>query len=265
MEQEADRLTSMENTMSILKEQIQELLDINRDIRSKLVINEKRLEEINSLSSLEEIFLDFGLNFREINVFLKKYNGMIAGGSALHAFCQLEGKFDGDIDIWIQANPGVHPDFFSEEKIGLYKKYSDLNEHCPYRTKVYNDLSKILKNFKVEFFDDNNSEVDYRHNELFKKIIYKMYEFKLSNGRKVQLFLTYLNNSEILDSFDLSCCATAWNGSEFYCLDPESTKNRIAYRLKDQHWVTEERKIKRENKYTSRGFKIIPDKDDVTV
>lgn len=204
-----ERLSKLEGIVVDLKSQVSFLCDLT-----------KKVDNLKSVSYLEHIFFDFGLNFEKMNVFLKKYNGMIYGGSALYAFCQLDGEFDGDIDVWVQTKPFYGQSFPHGEKTDL--------------DKIYKDFCDILSSFQLKKLDDPLPS--YGKQDFF----YKMYEFKLINGKKVKLFLTYLDNCGILSFYDLSCCATSWNGREFYSLDPGSTKNVITYRINEQECQSEE-------------------------
>lgn len=147
---------------------------------------------------------------------------MIAGGMSMFSFCELTEKIYGDMDIWIQVSSNFNPKINSEKEV-LNKKYYDLNTNCPFKKKVTKDFGRFARECSNTDVEAYNSGY-YRINPIFETNIYKIFHFSYEN-KKIQLFLTYLSNSETLSMFDRSCCATSWNGNEFYSLTLDKLYN----------------------------------------
>lgn len=65
-------------------------------------------------------------------------------------------------------------------------------------------------------------------------------------GRKIQIMFLTIEN---MKNFDLSFCATAWDGEKYISLEEELTKNMVGY-IMNNHGG------ERMKKYNERGFII---------
>ena len=138
--------------------------------------------------------------------------------------------------------------------------------------------SFIQKDFDDEFVDrcaykranegGNTEAKDYidTHNR-FAKYIHRIHTYT-KRDKKIQVIYINVDRDTLLNTFDLSFCATTWNGSEFYSLEPELTEQKIGYRQNNYKLIESEEGVKRENeriaKYKARGFTICENKESAT-
>ena len=214
--------------------------------------NTKNTEEFQK-KLVKNLFDFFDLNNDDVNDFLIKYNGMIAGSAPLNCFIELY-QIPGDIDFWVQVKPYVASSKFYEKTSDIDMEYSIKNEQLPEKYKVFLDFEELLYKGKYKRDYESHLENNEYSDGKFLNIVYKIVNFKNNINNKIQLILTYVDQKQILESFDLSFCATSWNGKKFYSLNEELTKNKIGYRLRDEF---NEREKLREQKYISKGFKMI--------
>lgn len=211
---------------------------------------------------LRNLVESFDINFSSFNKLLKKTNGIVAGGAALHAFIGSNNQFDGDIDIWIQCCPDLSSD--TPKEYELSKKYNELNKSCISRCELYNLFRLFFENHGYRNTTQNIcGNIEYRISPMFNENIYKMYEY--TKKKKIQVFFTFLNNQETLKMFDLSCCATCWDGEKFSSLEPELTRAKKSYYQPSYFLLPEKNQLSRTRKYSSRGFTFIERIDDASV
>uniref|UniRef100_A0A6C0AFC9 Uncharacterized protein n=1 Tax=viral metagenome TaxID=1070528 RepID=A0A6C0AFC9_9ZZZZ len=209
----------------------------------------------NSSTPMGRLYSNFNLDESLINNFLTSYNGMIAGSAASLPFIDDQENIPEDIDIWVKVRP-FEPNFDILRNFENEKKYRILNALEPDIKNVMSDFDKLMDNANYKQIFEHRAYLDnaffYKDGQ-FNGIIYKIrsYEYK---GKKIQLILTYVDQKEVLESFDLSFCATSWNGKEFFSMDEELTKKKMGYRLRPEF---NEREKNRELKYISRGFTIV--------
>lgn len=186
---------------------------------------------------MQHVYDYFNINGDELNIFLKKYNGFIAGSAALTGFLKTQSKITetnlipSDIDIWIPFNT-KHSDIVEEFKNSFNLpgyECINLNEN------TYSNFIKPLTNFDV------------------------VYEFKLDEHRKIQILPVNNDHDNTLKNFDLSFCATSWDGETFNSLYPDLTKMKTGFFMNENLF---NKKI-RTSKYENRGFKIYNNKDEI--
>jgi len=79
--------------------------------------------------------------------------------------------------------------------------------------------------------------------------------------KEIQLIFTFISHHKMMQLFDLSFCATGWDGSNIHCLEPELTSRKIGYRM---NYRSMEREKERSRKYENRGYKIYVKKEDIS-
>jgi hypothetical protein len=138
---------------------------------------------------------------------------------------------------------------YMKRKFELSKLYNDET------TEYLDAVVELQKEFLPDSTTSNSTIGDYEENPRFLEIISDIKEFRGGEqGEKViQLIFTHVDKLTVLNSFDLSFCATSWDGREFYNIDPEKTLRKVGYRLNPRAFNREQL---RERKYTSRGFRI---------
>ena len=136
------------------------------------------------------------LNFEELNTILLKYDGMIAGSSALFAYLPDEKWNDFDIDIYF-----YQPNY----NTSIITKYFTDNGY---------EVNKTVVNYsiKIEQFNSEIHKVLYLKNKMF--------------DTEIQIIYTLKNMIYILSTFDLSFCATHWDGKATCRLSRAARSNR---------------------------------------
>lgn len=244
-------------------------------------------KQISSIDYMNKIITEtFKLDFDKFNNLLIECNSYVAGSSSTSGFTKSNFQ-KMDLDIWITSLPWdsvnftLNPDF-SEEKHGQIAYDKELNKWIEsgktlkYPKKVNKFISenenktvKILKKKFDSFFSEynvlpdrlifnKNSVNGYLENDRFKEIVHKMYYYKI-NDQVIQLIFTPLTSEELIKTFDLSFCATVWDGTKFNCLEPELTSKKIGYVM---NGPSNDREIQRRQKYLDRGFKIFETKEE---
>jgi hypothetical protein len=171
----------------------------------------------------------------------------------------------------------VKPEFFDsndciknsiDRKIRYFTNFiTSLNEEmsCPCSTRTCEVINKMIYDAekKLEFYENERknyvrclNEIYYKQRLGFDKI-FRIIRFtlELENGdlKEIQLIFTHVSNHKMLQLFDLSFCATGFDGRTFHCMEPELTMEKIGYRVNYRSW---EREKARSIKYINRGFTI---------
>lgn len=127
-------------------------------------------------------------------------------------------------------------------------------------------INKMLKESeeKLKFFENELSDFQILINEhiYIKRLgfdkIFKVIRFKIEDDdnnviKEIQVIFTYVSNHKMLQLFDLSFCATGYDGVNFHSMEPELTLRKIGYRVNYRSW---DREKLRSIKYIDRGFTI---------
>ena len=199
--------------------------------------------------SMESFITSYGLPFHDFQELLRNTGAVIAGSSALALYFKQEGIDPGfvpnDLDIFIrrecpcdQCNPLVK--FVRKhgfEKTDKFDRFAIAAENA----RAYYLSMGGIKNV-VSYINGDQKEV---------QII------SLEPKGDVKDYIT--------GHFDLSICATWWDGDKFHTIDSELTKRKIMYRLTEPDMKSDmgyaESKVEgRIDKYILRGFRIIPNR-----
>lgn len=201
---------------------------------------------------MNDLISSYGINFSEFQRVLRSLNGTVAGSAALAAYLKQEGIDPGfepnDLDIFI---PGYWQSYWNEE------------QQFTRRIKSYNTMSGFLASYGYE--ENNKFSSTEKNTGYYGSLnrIIKVTSFNNASGKEIQIII--IDSRKIIDyikyDFDLSGCIS-WYCTVTNCfrtLDPERTKRKEMYIAHKN--PTEEDKAKtiiRIQKYTARGFKIIP-------
>ena len=191
---------------------------------------------------MENFITSYGLPFHDFQELLKKTGAVIAGSSALALYLEQEGIDPGfvpnDMDIFVrrpcpcdQCNPLVQ----------FIKKYGFKN------TGKFDCNVIVAENARAYYSSMGD--------------ISNVASYMNGDGKEVQVISLRSDGDikdYITDHFDLSMCATWWNGDGFHTIDSDFTKRKIMYRMtkpSDLDYV--ETKIQsRIEKYLLRGFRF---------
>jgi len=199
-------------------------------------------ESVRLAESMENFITSYGLPFHDFQELLKSEGAVIAGSSALALYLEQEGIDAGfipnDMDIFVrrpcpcdQCNPLVQ--FVRKHGFKKTDKF-DCNVIAAENARAYYSSMGDIRNV-VSYMNDDGKEVQV---------------ISLNSEGHIKDY--------IIDHFDLSMCATWWDGDGFYTVDSESTKRKIMYRMtkpSDLDYV--ETKIQaRIEKYLMRGFRF---------
>ena len=191
---------------------------------------------------MENFITSYGLPFHDFQELLKKTGAVVAGSAALALYLKQEGIDAGfipnDMDIFVrrpcpcdQCNPLVQfVRLHGFKKTGKF----DCNTIAAENARAYYSSMGGIRNV-VSYMNDDGKEVQV---------------ISLSSDGDIKDYIT--------DHFDLSICATWWDGEEFHTIDSESTKRKIMYRMtKPSDLDYLETKIQsRVEKYLLRGFRF---------
>ena len=194
-------------------------------------------------AQMENFITSYGLPFHDFQELLRNTRAVIAGSSALTLYLKQEGIDAGfvpnDLDLFIRpecpcdkCNPLVQ----FVRKHGFEK--TDKFDHALENARAYYSSMGGIKNV-VSYMNGDGKEV---------QII------SLEPEGDIKDYIT--------GHFDLSICATWWDGDKFHTVDPELTKRKIMYRLNEPVIKSDisyaESKVEgRIEKYILRGFRII--------
>ena len=191
---------------------------------------------------MESFITSYGLPFHDFQELLKKTGAVVAGSAALALYLQQEGIDAGfipnDMDIFVrrpcpcdQCNPLVQ--FVRLHGFKKTDKF-DCNTIAAENARAYYSSMGGIRNV-VSYMNDDGKEVQV---------------ISLSSDGDIKDYIT--------DHFDLSICATWWDGEGFHTVDSESTKRKIMYRMtKPSDLDYLETKIQsRVEKYLLRGFRF---------
>lgn len=224
-----------------------------------------------------------------LNDLLQKHHAFIAGSASLSSYVQDSGIVPGDLDIWVPINSDnkctwiKNPDYVESDSDDSddsnYVPKNNIEWIQDMSVDKFRCKSFIQKDFDDEFIgrcaykttnEGGNTEAkDYidTHNR-FAKYIHRIHTYT-KGSKKIQVIYINVDRDTLLNTFDLSFCATTWNGVEFYSLvEPELTEQKIGYRLNNYKLIESEEGVKRENeriaKYKVRGFTICENKESAT-
>lgn len=202
---------------------------------------------------MEALITSYGLEFKSFNDLLIKHRAIIAGSSVLSVYLKEQSSPDqrfnntfvaNDIDIWIPCN-------------------KSLNTFLP----IYKDLFKYFAKYGYDDEEINKKEVTnettkYTNLPTGRMSITKVLEFYNSEDKRIQFIFIDMNPIHFIKTtFDLSICMTWYEPKTqtISTLDEQYTKEMKMYinydkELKDLHPKNQARV----EKYTSRGFTLIP-------
>eukprot|EP00744_Colponema_vietnamica_P020741 GILI01029519.1.p1 GENE.GILI01029519.1~~GILI01029519.1.p1 ORF type:complete len:189 (-),score=52.52 GILI01029519.1:420-986(-) len=181
---------------------------------------------MTAIAIREEVFMRvFGIPQEELAECLKATGAVVAGSAALAM--AMSGFEPGDIDIWVHS-PSIADSFdFSDPAQSVFHpflaRYAYALERSR-RTLQYEELG-VLKHIET-----------FRH---------------ASTGRSVQVIFVSCSVKEAVFSFDISVCATWWDGLGLFALDPQGIVDRTFTNSNPKNPIL----AARSNKYQSRGFR----------
>ena len=201
---------------------------------------------------MNALISSYGINFSEFQRTLRDLNGTVAGSAALAAYLKQEG-----------IDPGFEPNDLDIFISGHWTSYYNVRQQLKYRIKPYDTISGFLASYgyspTAKFGNNNDADVYYGSLNRIQKVT----SFQNADGKEIQVIV--IDHRKIIDyikyDFDLSGCIT-WYCTvtdRFRTLKPELTKRKLMYVTHINHREKDQAKTTlRIEKYTTRGFKIIP-------
>lgn len=214
---------------------------------------------------------------QEFNDLLVRNNAFVAGSFALCEFLNDSDNYTpGDLDIWVPINPGDKCTWIPNP---------DYDPLSPYSNKICQDMSvdkfksksAIMSDVDKTFLTlwnynrvsggkvDESSNYKYLNNRFSKHIHtihnYEHVEKRKRSHLKIQVIYINIDRDALLQTFDLSFCATVWDGKEFYTLEPELTTKKIGYKMNNV-LIPKYNAQQRLKKYLVRGFTIYETKEE---
>lgn len=197
---------------------------------------------------MDRILLSFSLPPIETATLLRAHSASIAGSAALAALTQ---KFEpGDIDIWVPSDiyrkgPPSQKHMDAREAFATFLAkygYEDVTNRTPQAiaASYYADQRAAQKAYKVGPLSRLTSYIQW---------------FRDANGKSIQVIHTFKPIPEVVCVFDVSICATWWDGVSIQNVNMAETLAGNMYRLRAPQ--SEKEEIERLEKYQSRGFRLI--------
>lgn len=208
----------------------------------------------------------------ELNKFMIQYDAFIAGSNALQGYLKADFK-PGDLDLWVPIHKKdtyvqrINDDCEFEQNPYITEISNAFEELFVHSLKKYHDLRYTIRK---ECPRDRPTYVDLHDN--FKTYIHRIHTYYPVNKSDptIQVIYIYVDRDTLFKTFDFSFCATAWDGKEYYTLEPLLTSRKVGYiqPLEQQLTVStdpervREHKVKRLEKYKARGFTIYDSKEE---
>ena len=198
-------------------------------------------------------------HMRKYYAHIPPYQCCIAGSAPLSVLSPFSGE-PSDLDIWIYVDTSKNPYKQSKyifETLSMFENISSVrNNYVSYYTEK---CTKELHNLYVARNGNSIVEINFS-----KKILrYLQFTHKnKTNNKKLQVLITSIPIQDVINSFDLSICATWWqyvpeiSDFKIFSYDLENTLKKQMYDIRPIEDVPEEmerRKVRIE-KYKQRGF-----------
>eukprot|EP00696_Hemimastix_kukwesjijk_P015476 gnl/Hemi2/368_TR115_c0_g1_i1.p1 gnl/Hemi2/368_TR115_c0_g1~~gnl/Hemi2/368_TR115_c0_g1_i1.p1 ORF type:complete len:241 (+),score=20.54 gnl/Hemi2/368_TR115_c0_g1_i1:29-751(+) len=200
-------------------------------------------------SPLSGILSLFGVP--DLEPILSEHQAIIAGGAALHAYLKRDPEtFDGDLDIWFQADTNYCRGSTSPTNCECGFKYVT-------RQEATNFWSGLLNAYDYQHIKRPLSRNLYGSAGRYIKCFLD-FEHALTK-RKIQVMATKIPAKDIVDTFDFSCCATWWvpGSPAVETLCPEMTDRLEFTLISESNMLRSTRFQQRRRRYELRGFKFL--------
>ncbi len=197
-------------------------------------------------SPISNILSAFGLPPAETAELLQAHSGAIAGSAALSA---LTSKFEpDDIDIWVYSDyyrNGPPP----QRHIDALKSFKDFLELHGYEDITAITPQAITAAYYAKQRENNKA---YKIGPLSRMTSHIQWFYSHARQKSIQVIHTFAPVSEVVKQFDLSICATWWDGINIHSLHMSSTLSGFMFRLRDPK--NQKELHERLDKYKARGF-----------
>jgi len=192
---------------------------------------------------MQDIIIDYGLDFTRFREIIKTSNSIVAGSTALHCYLLQNGKnpgfIPGDLDIWMEDTHSI----FMEN--GHFNQQSNTARMSMFLLQHGYNISP----------SKNNENIQYANLQQIRQI----FTFIHPMGKQIQVILLAVSHllDYISNYFDLSICISWWDPITNTCdtLYPETTLEREVFVIpKEDPWPL--KTCSRIEKYMNRGFTL---------